>query len=908
MTDYVAREAEVSTTTSTSTSGNRTTTTTTIGATFDNGVVDVNIIPYMRGLAIYFRATGMRPNRRVWFFFDDQEITDYIVDTNQLLLTSNNDVSIFSPTTGGFRDSDIIEHTANTANNGFMVSQGRYWDDNDDGTDHPRRRLLRLLGLTNSFWPGQTIRGRISGTIATVLNLNIGGGHYLDSFFSDTSANTIRLPGYTHHVANNYWGVNGANTITLIPWGGSYRHVGDPVIAYIGDGTRGFDNVTRTLYLSNTYSQLNNDSGNIPPVGANSGNTIAFTIDGINHKVGQQGLGWYTDSEGTIDGVFIVPPGKFKIGQRLMRIIDNPINDTTDCSTKAEREFAALGLQQTKQDVTVISTETSTVVRETSGGSRGTGGSGSTYSGGGGGGGSSYDSSAGMDGNAGSTNTGVGYGSNFNTEGDPIAQTFFINNDQNPYGVFLSSVDLFFGSKDQIIPVEIFIRPTVNGYPSSYENIPGTRVSLPSEFIKLSEDGSQATKFTFDSPVYLPPGEYALVVFTTSINYEVFVSELGGTIIGTDRIVSEQPYIGSLFKSQNASTWEADQTKDLKFIMNKCYFVQSGEIDFYNEKPTSAFPMDITYTHIEDSVVSRTKINYEHSYDSGLSYDVYRPDTNRVMVEGRQYLSTAANGQYRLKATLATTHTDISPVIYHNTGIFHAIENYIDAGSIKDYSLTLQNPGYGYTPCTNLTLAITSSYGTGANAWATTNITGSIVKINFDSYGTNYIDTPIITIPASNATTTNAVITLSSEEDNRGGQILMKYISKTVTLEEGFDAADLRVWLTAYKPTGTDIKVYYKVRNTLDPDPFDVRPWVLMEQYTGSNVYSASRSYVDTREFEYRPVTDPDPISYVTKDGNGTYDVFNQYAIKINILSSDTTNYPILYDMRAIALPGLTPS
>lgn len=492
--------------------------------------------------------------------------------------------------------------------------------------------------------------------------------------------------------------------------------------------------------------------------------------------------------------------------------------------------------------------------------------------------------------------------------GDPIAQSFFINETQNPYGIFLSSVDLYFRSKDEIVPVEVFIRPTVNGYPSSYQNIPDSRVTMPSEFVNVSEDASLPTKFTFDSPIYLPPGEYALVVFTTSINYDIFVSEIGGTNIGTDRLVSEQPYVGSLFKSQNGTTWEADQTKDLKFVMNKCFFVQSGTVLLYNEKPVANIPLDISFTHIDDDIVERTAVNYEHSYDSGLSYSYYKPDTNRIMVEGRQYLANTTNGQYRLLATLETLHSDISPVVYHNTGIFHGIENYIDAGSIKDYSISILNPGYGYASCTNLSLTITSSYGTGANAWATTNVTGSIVKLNFDSYGTNYIDTPVITIPASNATTTNAVISFSSEEDNRGGQILMKYISKTVTLEEGFDAADLRVWVTAYKPSGTDIKVYYKIRNSLDPDPFDVRPWVLMEQYTGSNVYSASRSYVDTREFEYRPFEDPDPISYITRDGNGTYDTFNQYAIKINILSADTTNYPILYDMRAIAMPGLSES
>lgn len=419
MSDYVAREAEVSTTTSTTTSGTSKTTTTTIGATYDNGVVDVNIQPYIRGLAIYFRATGMRPNRRVWFFFDNQNITNYIVDTNELYLESNNDISIFSPTTGGFKDSDTITDSANTQNSAILVSQTRQFDDDDDGSEKPRLRKLRIVGLTNSFFPGQTIRGSKSLTSAVVRTLTIGGGNTLDQFFSNTSSNTIILPKYTKHIANNYWGVNGANTITLIPYKHYKKGAGDPVIAYIGDGTRGFDNVTRTLYLSNTHSQLANnvdDEVSILPYlpeteeqNSDVANTIAWTIDGINHKTGQQGLGWYTDAEGTIDGIFIVPPGRFKIGNRIMRIIDNSINDITDCTTRSEREFSALGLQQTKQDVTILDTSHSSVIRERSGGSGGGGGSSggggndNWSPGGGGDSGSSYSSDSG-------STCGVSYG------------------------------------------------------------------------------------------------------------------------------------------------------------------------------------------------------------------------------------------------------------------------------------------------------------------------------------------------------------------------------------------------------------------------------------------------------------------------------------------------------------------
>ena len=50
------------------------------------------------------------------------------------------------------------------------------------------------------------------------------------------------------------------------------------------------------------------------------------------------------------------------------------------------------------------------------------------------------------------------------------------------------------------------------------------------------------------------------------------------------RIVSQQPYLGSLFKSQNGSTWTPSQFEDLKFLMNKCEFVSGFQsaLKLYN--------------------------------------------------------------------------------------------------------------------------------------------------------------------------------------------------------------------------------------------------------------------------------------------------------------------------------------
>lgn len=56
-----------------------------------------------------------------------------------------------------------------------------------------------------------------------------------------------------------------------------------------------------------------------------------------------------------------------------------------------------------------------------------------------------------------------------------------------------------------------------------------------------------------------------------------------------------------------------------------------------------------------------------------------------------------------------------------------------------------------------------------------------------------------------------------------------RYLSKVVTLAEGLDAEDLRVYLTAYLPPNSEIKVYAKVINSYDPGLFEDKAWSELE-------------------------------------------------------------------------------
>ena len=84
------------------------------------------------------------------------------------------------------------------------------------------------------------------------------------------------------------------------------------------------------------------------------------------------------------------------------------------------------------------------------------------------------------------------------------------------------------------------------------------------------------------------------------------------------------------------------------------------------------------------------------------------------------------------------------------------------------------------------------------------------------------------------------------------GNAISKYISKRIVLADGQDAEDVRVYLSAYKPANTDIIVFGKFHNNVDPDPFDDKDWTKLELITSSNVLSNPFNRNDIVELEYK--------------------------------------------------------
>ena len=250
---------------------------------------------------------------------------------------------------------------------------------------------------------------------------------------------------------------------------------------------------------------------------------------------------------------------------------------------------------------------------------------------------------------------------------DPLAQTFFVPAGIYPNGIFLTGISLYFESVDENLPVFVQIRPTINGYPSSNKVIPLSTVWKNPYDVNTSTDASVETRFQFTDPVYLQAGEYAIVVGANSSKTKAYFATVGQKQIGSTNTISQQPNVGSLFVSQNGSTWTADQSSDLSFKLYYAQFTTGKSYDalFNSSAPERAFDFEVVDLMSQEldfnntTDISYNMINqYNGTFDA--SYTPILANKNTIL---KTYKNNTAFGDTIVKATLSTLDKNVSPVI-----------------------------------------------------------------------------------------------------------------------------------------------------------------------------------------------------------------------------------------------------
>lgn len=528
---------------------------------------------------------------------------------------------------------------------------------------------------------------------------------------------------------------------------------------------------------------------------------------------------------------------------------------------------------------------------------------------------------------------------------DPLAQTFRI---EPKNGLFFTKIDIFFKSKDDTVSVECQIRPVVNGVPSSEEVI-ASKFLTPSQVSTFDDDAPSdtventanvitygKTTFEFDEPVYLNPNtEYCVVLLAESVEYNVYVAETYALQLGsTESRVAKQPSMGSLFKSQNGTTWEPDQTKDLAFIIHRANFsntsgsavVHNREVEpefagfttengsqevyvympnhgfHYGETATIAgFDSAATYNGVSGSNLNgdQTITGYDGlgftfsqadsaTADGVIASDI-RPTTTRQVnmdvvfpsIETMSPEDTSINYEvkYTTGKSIAGTETKYTKDAAYSKEFINRENNFFEAPRLiatpKNETDELGAGVKSVDLKINLTTNDTHvSPVIDAQRLSLTSITNIIDKQT--SSGTSGREFPL------NTGGQNTPINYVAETSSEAGTHLAKHLTTPVTLENG--SVGLKIILSAQRPEKADFDVYYRLategENIRDVD---------FTLATSENTVGADP--VNFREYRYRVGND-----------NGDLNEFTQFQVKIVMTSSNSAQVPVFKDLRVIAL------
>ena len=515
----------------------------------------------------------------------------------------------------------------------------------------------------------------------------------------------------------------------------------------------------------------------------------------------------------------------------------------------------------------------------------------------------------------------------------PIAQSFYV---AEPAGIYITKVDLFFKAADENAPISIEIRPMVNGFPSGGMILPGSVKSLPGSTFtsgaSVSDDASVATEFRLDEPLYLAgQRDYALVVIADSKDYEIYVAQINEFVVGsTEKRVNKQPTLGSLFYSQNGTTFTAAQNQDLTFRIHKANFkFNSGIVSLSN----ATLPKQL----LENNPIS---------VDSGSStVTVFHPHHGMQIGQGVTLSGVDSAGVGGISAATLNKKYNITAVDYTGytftadssaTSNIRGGGNSIQATKNISYSTIFPNIQTLVPVGTEVALSgrttRNKSYAEDADTsfqktsdFRSLNILENTLLDNLqlvanDSAEINQIDPPgvktksldfqltlfgdsavapmvdlqrssvalisnVIDKQASGATTGfNVPLNFVDETSKTGGSAASKHLTRIVNLAE--EAVGLKIIIDANRPSSTDFQVFVRTGEADD----------IMPEKTFTLVPQETTVQSDDNPTVFRQYT------FLHGGLGGDILAFKKYQVKIVFRSTNQAFTPTLRNLRVIAL------
>ena len=432
--------------------------------------------------------------------------------------------------------------------------------------------------------------------------------------------------------------------------------------------------------------------------------------------VATKGTALRSDNQGKIVATFTIPNDEelnFSTGEKTLKVTDSSSNDL-DSLSQGSAQYSANGELQVVQEE-IVSTRNGRVIQ--------------------------------------SDVSDFRFQSNFQpvTWVDPLAQSFLVD---KPGGIFVTSVEIYVGAKDDNLPITVQIRHMQNGSPTQ-KILPFAEKTLDPSEVTTTSDGSSSTKFTFPSPVFLESGsEYCVVVMSNSNVYTCWVSEMGKQDIATNDFIDQQPYAGVLFKSQNNSTWTPDQLKDLKLKINRAKFTTStaANVRFDNSSTGSE-----TLPPNPIEVIGGGKTYRVRHYSHGM-YDDANQNITIGGVTGDRLNSVFSFSDDTITASGSVTADTQTLSQSSTSGSGTGLTAQIATSTSASTAIVIKNPGQGYAVNDTVTFEKDSETLTFTVAAVADTLGGTPVQYISDTFDVTEmgsggykadIDEYFITIPTS---------------------------------------------------------------------------------------------------------------------------------------------------------------
>jgi len=247
----------------------------------------------------------------------------------------------------------------------------------------------------------------------------------------------------------------------------------------------------------------------------------------------------------------------------------------------------------------------------------------------------------------------------------PIGQTFFINEPAPPSGtpgVLLTAIDIYFQSISSTYGIELQIRPTENGYPTSTRLPFGQCILTPftkkqdnTNALVASATAALPSKFEFNTPVYLETGKvYAFVLIPVGGNpdYNVWSGEIGKTDVTSAAAITTNNDTGDLFLSSNDIAWQPVITEDIKFTLYTANFTSSSGYAIFNS-PDEEY---ISFRSNTGIFSSRDKVVFSNTYNNIALLNISSKNgtfsLNDVVYQSNGTANTATGKVYSSNSTV----------------------------------------------------------------------------------------------------------------------------------------------------------------------------------------------------------------------------------------------------------------